>query len=242
MPHGWRSLDLGTRIRLTTSDVTLHLKDDGAPALILQQVESGTFLDGDERFDIVTLGEDGVFQLDTEGEPMGEALSDGMLIVHNGQQWRVHLAQPATSTWNGRVSLEDPDLSLDFDLRELQVTMSTPRGEATLKGALVRPFAVYAHAVDRDRTNGYGGWLSNIDAQIAVMSLGTEMEVGPERMNWDRHRLRSALVELGITDVSNLFERKKVGAHWVHRLGLRPAVSGLDKLDQSGNTTANSPD
>ena len=112
---------------------------------------------------------------------------------------------------------------------ELAVRPGASRqGEVVLRGGLVRPLAVYAAAATQGPATPDGGWLRNVDAQVGMQGLGVEMAAGPERMNWDRHRLRSALQELEVGDLDRLFERKRTGRQWMHRLGVRPQVSGLD--------------
>ena len=230
LPGGWRGLECDARIRLGSTGVAIVLVDDGPPRLSLQEVDTGVWLDGDARFEIVALTPDGPRLRGPDGEPTGDPLQDGALVVLEGRRWRVHLPEPQAATVEGTVSLTDAGLSLDFDLSTSTVRISTHRGEVVMQGGLVLSLAVYAAAVDGGPSSEDGGWLNNVDAQIGLEELGVDMTAGPERMNWDRHRLRSALQELGVTGLEQLFERKRLGRQWLHRLGARAHVSGLDAM------------
>lgn len=227
LPGGWRGLEVDSRVRLGDTGVSLVLVDDAPPGLTLQHVETSKWVDGDARFDVVALTEEGPRLRGTDGEPTGELLPDGALVSLDGQQWRLHRPDPVVFTVDGSVSLAAPDLAIDFDLPALRAVFSSRKGEVILRGGLVRPLAVYAAAVEHGGAPVEGGWLSNVDAQAGLSQLGVDMVAGPERMNWDRHRLRSALTELGVTSLHCIFERKRVGRRWLHRLGIQPRISGL---------------
>lgn len=227
---GWRGLEVDARVRLGNSGVSLVLLDDTPPRLTLQHVETGSWVDGDARFDLVALTEDGPLLRGADGEPTGDPLPDGALLSLDGQQWRLHRPDPVVFTVDGSVSLAAPELSIDFDLLALRAAFSSSDGEIILQGGLVLPLAVYAAAMAHGQAPAEGGWLSNVDAQAGLARLGVDMVAGPERMNWDRHRIRSALAELGVTSLHLLFERKRVGRRWRHRLGIQPLLSGLTPL------------
>lgn len=207
--------------------MSLVLVDSAPPRLTLQDLDSGTWLDGEARFEVVALTPEGPRLRGSDGEPSGPPLADGAVVTLDARRWRLHHARPVVFTATGAVSLRAPSLAIDFDLSSLSARLSTRQGEVVLRGGLVRPLAVYAAAMTQGPRSSDGGWLCNADAQVGMGQLGVEMAAGPERMNWDRHRLRSALQELGVSDLDRLFERKRTGRQWVHRLGVRPQVSGL---------------
>lgn len=228
LPGGWRGLEVDAQVRLGNTGVALVLVDPSPPGLTLQDLDRGVWLDGEARFDVVALTPDGPRLRGSDGEPTGAPLADGAVVALDGRRWRVHHARPVVFTAAGAVALAAPGLAIDFDLSALTARLSTRQGEVVLRGGLVRPLAVYAAAVTQGPATPDGGWLRNVDAQVGMQGLGVEMAAGPERMNWDRHRLRSALQELEVGDLDRLFERKRTGRQWMHRLGVRPQVSGLD--------------
>ena len=238
LPGGWRGFERDARIRLGSSGIAVLLVDDAPPALSLQDLDSGAWIDGDARFDTLALTADGPRLRGSDGEPAGDVLDDGALVALEGRRYRVHRPEPVAATVEGAVSLTDPGLSFDFDLGASTLRISTQRGEVQMQGSLVLSLAVYAVALAGGPSSAAGGWLTNVDAQVGLGELGIEMTAGPERMNWDRHRVRSALQELGVTGLERLFERKRMGRQWLHRIGVTAHVSGLEEASWTRPTGA----
>ena len=107
LPAGWRSLDLDAQVRLGNTGVAVVMVDDSPPAVTLQDLDDGSWLDGDARFDVVALTGDGPRLRGADGEPAGLPLPDGAMVTLRGRRWRVHRptrGTPSASlhTWAAR--------------------------------------------------------------------------------------------------------------------------------------------
>ncbi len=232
--RGWRRFSLEDTIELPQAGVTLQLVDNQAPVVVLENMEDGRWVDDEERFEHIALTREGPVGIDADGEPTTPPLNDGSEIVSSGTRWRVHVPTSAQATRGGVLSLEQGPISLDFDLAVPSVIISGPGGEVELRSSLVRTLATYSAAHHDARTPG--GWLTNPQARQWTEWLGGEPASTPDRVNWDRARVRSALQEKGIGGVDTMFERFREAGVWFHRLRMVPDVYGLPSTlpDPSG--------
>jgi hypothetical protein len=120
------------------------------------------------------------------------------------------------------VSIDAPDLLLDFDTDPCRITLTVGRTSVQLRSEEVRLLRVYAEArvLDSHRTDG--GYRETREVFERWVALGGKSNSSLERMSWMRHRLRTQLETLGVAAAESLFERRRVGSRWSHRLVLLP--------------------
>jgi hypothetical protein len=71
----------------------------------------------------------------------------------------------------------------------------------------------------RDREEG---WMSNEQVFERWLKLGGNSISEVKRMNWDRNKLCNQLYNAGLAKTMGLFEKKREGATWYHRLNIEP--------------------
>ena len=79
----------------------------------------------------------------------------------------------------------------------------------------------------RDEHRVDGGWLSLSEAHRGWVAAGGRPDSPPQRISWDKGRLRSRLAALGVGDVALLFEKRRRDGRWQTRLRLDGARLSL---------------
>lgn len=227
-PRGWRRLGANDEVALPLAGVRVRMADETPPQVVLQDLDTHRWIDGDARFEVLALTADGPRALGSAGELSAAVLTDGAELHHGGRRLRVHVPEGQADTELGTLSLEAGPVEMDFDLSIPAVVLSGKGGELRLTGSLVRTLALYAAA--HTHTGCRGGWLSNTQAHTWAQHLGAASDAPPERLNWERARLRSRLLEAGLGGVDTFFERQREAGVWFHRMRRVPRVSGLPVL------------
>lgn len=113
------------------------------------------------------------------------------------------------------------DLCLDITGSPPRATFTQGQSTVTVGGSPAQRLAIYAFArVEEPWPEG--GWLTTAEAMERWQAPGGKADSVPERIAWDRGKVRSALVREGAIHPAVLFERRRQGAHWLVRLGLSP--------------------
>ena len=227
-PWGWRRLGRDDEVAMPLAGVRVRMADEAPPQLALQNTRTGRWIDGDARFEFITLTEDGPRALGPHGEASGAILVDGAQLQSTDSHIRVHVPDGLVDTKLGSLSLATGPIEMDFDLSIPEVILSGKGGELRVTGSLVRTLAIYAAA--HAHPGCPGGWLSNTQAHGWSALLGPPSPSPAERLNWERARLRSRLLEAGLGGVDTMFERQREAGVWFHRLRRVPRVSGLPAL------------
>jgi hypothetical protein len=209
LAEGWRALRPGARVRLG-DDAWVELVEDGAPEVVLVDVESGEERRGEALDTLVEVSEGRVFPLHADGEPTAE-LRDGALLHEGRRAWRVLRPEEVVPTLRDGVLIGHPEIVLELDVQARMATFTVGTQSCAVRGGPVLAMAPYALA-RRDGPRDEGGWLTLPDAHAWWLALGGAAGSPPERLNWERAKLRSMLAREGARGVDALFEvRRRVG-------------------------------
>lgn len=225
--HGWRRFHAGTgrqRVRLGQA-AWIALSSDDPPATLLRDLRSTEVLTGDrllERYELVGRGM----------RPRGSGLPptpDGDLIVDGPHVWRVCVPRIVahTPTRARRASLTTDEVCVRIDEARGLARFTVGTLEVMVSGEPVRTLTVYA----RERTRGGKGWLDADTAWRRWLMSGGNAASGPERLGWDRGKIRRALRTGDIDDVGSLFEKRRLDGEPLMRLGLTPDRIEFGALD-----------
>ncbi len=214
---GWRPLRCsngrGTRVRFEGVGA-VELVDDGPPQLVLHDVQSSERLEQDDALDWVEVVDERAYVLGTD--PPRRPLADGEVFAAEGRIWRVLLPDPTQKTVQPALDLAHPRCELDAQIDEARFSVGE-RG-VVLRGEAARVLRVYAIARGEEK----GGWLDASDARQRWVELGGNRESPPERIAWERGKIRTRLSVLGVCNVDILFETRRMGPFTEVRLTLPP--------------------
>ena len=140
----------------------------------------------------------------------------------DGEGARVWIPEGWSKTLRPSVSLTDHRLCLEFGEEPTRVTLTTEGMSVELTGEEVRLLRVYADARAADPRDADCGYRTTGEARVAWIALGGNPDSPPERLAWLRNRLRSMLEESGISGAETLFERRRQGRVWSHRVAVDP--------------------
>ena len=217
--HDWRSLQTPTRraSRVWCGDVGhVRLQDAGPPSSFLTDLSSGVQLAGAELLEILEQHEGAFYRLG-EGDEPSRTLVDGDLIVHSGSAWRFAAGAVQQSTDGGIISLKSDTICLDIDPDGKALALTERAQSVELTGSLVTILVPFVRArIDEHRLEG--GWLTLEEAHLGWVAAGGRADSPPERISWDKGRLRTRLAALGVGDVKSLFEKRRLGGVWQTRL------------------------
>ena len=239
LDQGWREFTRGREPdgpragdRVTLGNAGwIELLDPSPPVLLLQDLETGTFIEGPSIESYVELRSEGVLPIDWETE-WRRPLKDGEVAMIRGRALRVHLPDSAVPTLNSELDLTHPECSLDIALGPLSATFTIGAISVSVVGEPVRTLAAYAQG-RLDGAADDGGWLSRDEVFAIWRGLGGNENSEPNRLGWERGRLRTALVRAGASNVSQLFESTRRGGHSRIRLRLLPTSLTL-QLTEDG--------
>lgn len=216
----WRRWEVGATIRLGES-VSLQLRDDAPPSLVLEHLLTGERIDGDAVFDWVRLTDEGPCAVDADGETL-RPLADGDRVELRGAPFRIWWPSAVLDTPLATLSLRASSAGIDVDLRQLVARFHTDVGDLLLRGPLVRLLAVYVKERVEGTWDAHGGWPTNQACLTRWQALGGPVGSAAQRLNWERHRLLSQLVALGLDGTPTLFERRRQKRVWSFRIALSP--------------------
>jgi hypothetical protein len=229
-PDQWRPLLVGARVRIDDR-AWLELEDAAPPGLVLLDIVTGEERSGPELDALVEVRDGLVLPLHADGAPEAD-LRDGDLLADGRRTWRVLREDDVTPTLRDGFALTHPDVSLELDLRGRRADFVLGTRSLGVQGAPVLVLAAYALARRDGPWDDDGGWLGLAEAHAAWIALGGPATSPPERLNWERAKLRSMLARAGGRDLDALFEvRRKVGDTTI-RLNVSPACIALLGTDE----------
>ncbi len=216
---GWRSLGTTGRVaRVSLGDLAwVELTDAAPPAPFAWDMVRDVPVSADLFARTFT------WQADTlvvAGAESPRPLRDGEVVaivdaIEGPSALRVHLPGMIETTADASLDLLAPDVSLDIDLVHLRATLHQHHASVTVRGECVRVLSVYARA----RARVADGWLTPHDAWDAWVTAGGNAASGPDRLSWERGKLRARLVRLHVANVDALFEIVREGVTVRTRLG-----------------------
>ncbi len=221
---GWRSLGNAGRFpRVSLGESAwVELVDPSGPAAFVWDLVSDSPVPDDIVARHLEWRDGGFVRLADEGEAT-QILGDGAVLAvvdrdRGPLALRVHAPSAIAATQDSVVDLLAPELALDLDLPGLRATIHQRQGAVTVRGECVRVLAVYLAA--RRESSPNGGWLTPDAAWEAWVDLGGNPESSPDRLSWERGKLRSQLARLRVANVGALFELSRDGDTVRTRLGV----------------------
>ena len=216
-PSGWRLLThahLDAAIHL--GPVRLRLRDLSPPEPLLEYLATHRRVPARPSPPTLIL-EGGEYKLNTGH--LSLPLRDGDVFTLGPEPVRIWLPQSAAQTERATLSLESASLCLEFGDDPCTAEFSAGITSATIHGEDVRMLRVYAEAKAFDARDADCGYLTAAEAFDAWVRLGGNPESSVQRVSWLRNRLRKNLEEHDVAG-GELFERRRLGATWQHRLRL----------------------
>jgi hypothetical protein len=209
--NGWRTFTAaggrGARVTLA-EDLWVELTDASPPTAFLTDVESGAPVSPDAVDDALELRADAVLPVSAEGAE-DLAYRDGAVIRVGHRVVRVHVPARDADTLGGRVDLSAPDVELDLDDAALVARFTRGDAGVVARGACVRLLAVYVAAREADVPSG--GWLTPDEAHAEWVARGAPPDSRPDRVAWERAKLRAQLSRAGATGLDALYEIRRDG-------------------------------
>jgi hypothetical protein len=219
LQDGWRALGAGARLRWD-DDAWVQLEGEGPPKLTLYEEASGEMIRGEGLDVLLEVREGRVLPLSADGCADAD-LPDGSLVSDGRRSWRLLRPEVLVSTDTQGFAVTHPELQLDLVLPSLELTLTVPSHSATIRGAAVRALAPYALA-RRDGPRDDGGWLSLQEAWTWWRDLGGRSTSAPDRLGWERGKVRTALAREGVRELDQLFETRRTGEGAFTRLNVHP--------------------
>lgn len=229
LESGWRALTEHTgRIRLD-ADVTVVLSEGGPPLLHAIDLIDGRVHVGEALDQLIDHGSNGAFSLEADGV-VGRRLADGDVFVVDGRPYRMIGDAWVAATAQGRVQVRHPRLRCDVDPAGEVAVFTVGARSAVVRSAAVRILLVYVTARLVDDPDG--GWRTADTAWAAWVGLGGPSTSSPERLGWEKGRLRSAITRGGLVDAGGLFETRRRDGAVVSRVALPPTRLAISKIDE----------
>jgi hypothetical protein len=224
----WRALlPGGGRVRLG-ADASIALVEGGPPVLHAVDLIDGRVHEGADLAALLDLRVDGARTLESD-EHEARRLEDGDVFVQEGRPYRLVGDARATDTVRSRVQVRHPRLRCDVDLAGEAATFTLGPRSATVRCAAVRVLAVYVQARISEPEDG--GWRTAEAAWRAWVALGGPASSSPERLGWEKGRLRSAITRAGLVEATGLFETRRRDGVVVSRVALPPERLGVAIAD-----------
>jgi len=224
LQHGWRRWSQApdrSRAIYLDEQISVTIVDAVAPGPVLEDFYTGQRLEGDELLAHLEWRRDGLSAIQDDG--VGEILGDGAIVDLPCGPSRLWLPGCWHPTVMGGVDIGATDCTVDVDLVRLEAVFTRGRHAVTIKGECVRLLAAYMLARRDDPRDSQCGFRNTTDVHNAWVKLGANTQSAPDRVAWERSRIRSRLVQQGARNVGALFERKRVGCTWYVRLSIAPA-------------------
>jgi len=208
LKNGWRKLS--GKIRLG-NHICVELLDNRPPQNLVYDIEQKIAFPLQDLPDI-QINEAGLF-LDSLDEP----LQDGMevFVESLNRTVEIWINQPVVTTQDSVLSFgEHCFLSCNLDTLSLQISDASQEISHQGEGARL----IYAYMLAR--IDNSDGWMNSEEAFKEWLGLGGNPDSEVTRIKWERNKLCNRLFELGVMNASNLFEKKRVGTQWYHRISL----------------------
>lgn len=207
---GWRKLSHSVRFQ----EVVIELIDPSAPKVLIEDLEGRELVPIDERAELL-VNEDGYFLCDDQFRKLNNF---EVFVLENQKSFRLWIPEGIEGSFVRPVSVSD-GLYLDCDLKKLHALFSFRDAEIECSGEVIRLLTVYAQG----RISSKDGWLNNEQVFERWLELGGNRVSEVKRMNWERNKLCNQLFQAGLAKTMGLFEKKRIGVTWYHRLNLEPA-------------------
>ena len=207
----WRALAAagGRPPRITLSSaVWVELIDPSPPEAFVTDVITGDVLPPEEAQDLVELRRDAILPFEAEGD-LCRSFADGAVWVDKGRVLRAHIPSAGADTWDRCLDLGHPEVELEIDMVGLSARFRMGDAEAVARGACVRLLQVYVQA--RALHDPAGGWLTPEEALAAWVQLGGPADARPERIAWERSKLRAQLSRAGVAGLDTVYEVRREG-------------------------------
>ena len=209
---GWRAL--GARVRWDAG-LWVALAESLRPVPALVDLLDGVWRTGEDLDDWLEEAE-GVRWIPAGEDAPTRRVQDGEVLVLGGRAWRYLAGDPMAPTQAQAFHVRHRDVRIDVDLGLLRATVRCGRHSAEVVGECVRVLAVYVNALTRG-----DGWLTRTEGWEAWIALGGNPASSPDRLGWERGKLRSQLARQGVLGVHELFETRTVERVWELRLAVR---------------------
>ena len=207
----WRAFTAagGRPARVTlSSEVWVELVDPAPPEAFVTDAVSGAPLSAEEAEEYVELRRDAVLPVEAEGD-LSRGLVDGGVWVVGGRALRAHVPAAEADTWDRCLDLGHPEVELDIDAAARTARFRLGDAEAVARGACVCLLQVYVAA--RATDSPAGGWLTPDEALAAWVELGAPADSRPDRVAWERAKLRAQLSRAGVAGLDALYEVRREG-------------------------------
>lgn len=206
----WRKLSKKLTLE---SGVSLRLIEESPPEEMIDNLRKHERIPIRD-IDFIRHNERGYF-LDTDSETI--ALEDGEIFVLDGESYQFWDNNDMIQTFESVFTIEDGP-QVDIDILDLKAYVSVAKKGVELKGEHIRILAAYAKARLDDGDNG--GWRSKEEIFEVWIALGGNETSNAKRVNWERSKICTKLFEQGVAGTNELFEGRREGSVWLHRLNI----------------------
>ena len=223
--EGWRLLSLtGHRVRLDGAplDILVDLEDADPPTAFAQHLISGIRIEGDAFERWFQRGNDGCIRM-ISGDTDGPAKKDGSVVLLQGEPYRLFIPAVNQPTSPVRLDLADPNIWVGISGSQEEAVFSNGSVQVSVRGACVKVLATYARAVIEGNP-----WLRTADAHSAWVQRGGLAKSSPDRLAWERSKLRKKLAEQGVIQLDALFESRRKLDFTETRLSLEQEQLSID--------------
>ena len=186
----------------------VELIDSEPPTPFISDVMTGEPVPEAEMTDLVEVRERYLLPLHAEGDERAR-FAEGEVFRVGDRVLRAHVPQGEFDTEGCRLHLGNPEIEIGIDLEALVARFSDGHLTVEVRGECVRVLAVYAAA--RVANMPEGGWLTPDEAFAEWSALGGSTTSEPERIAWERARLRTQLSKGGVGGLDGLFELRREG-------------------------------
>ena len=151
-----------------------------------------------------------------------QPLTNGTAFIYNNQIYTLWVPGYSYATEeNSTIDVNDGILKIDLDV--LTAVFDFGSRQYTLTGEAARSLSVYAMARNSDSM-----WLTTEEAFLDWINLGGSEESPSERINWERNKIIGKLSKQGTFPISVLFQRRRRGASWEHKLDFNGEIQILN--------------
>ena len=211
MENGWRKWNKG-KISLGES-VFLELTDASHPTICFENLETKdrkTILDMDGR---VVVRNKRIFHCDDDQSTPYE---DGSVVEVQGVSYRVHIPKKWASSNYVELDIAHHNVHLDLHMDSLKATFTQGKVDCQIYGEPVRLLCAYAQLRRKDAKR----FFSSEEIFDEWCGLGGTKTSPIERMNWERAKIKNMLSVKQVSNVEQLFLRRKDKRKWLFRLGI----------------------
>jgi hypothetical protein len=212
----WRRFSKKIRFN---NQITLELIDDTAPQILIEDTDKGFHQLND--FPLIEQVSTSKFKV------ANQILENGTAFIYDGTIYTIWIPGSVHNTEDSVPSEMDLGI-LSLNLDACKATFEFGPRKYLLTGESVRALATYALALQGDTP-----WLTTEEAFVDWVNLGGSNESPTERITWERNKIMGKLSKQGLFPLSNLFQRRRRGVAWEHRLDFSGEIHIVDDSTQS---------